>query len=742
MSREKTRLAVAGLMVLLATAGWDWANDSLEGPVQVQDVVVVHPPEGMLAGLEEKIFPRGLIGINGSGVLTGAWELDGVAFARFTQIARSGFPLAVSCPSAIPLVSSGPHRLTLRVEFPQDLVSSPITVLALSAEPSPPSLTSAIREGRRGAESGRVLRWIPQPGAAAYEVIISTAPRALPDSRRFRTGETEWALSPQDTAGFNQNPTLWWTVVPWFPGGIPGEPMEWTPLAPERVLELEKTGPRWNLKPRLSGIWAAGTAPGEEDQLRLILGGQVKDQTGPWSWQGSGNLTWLHQFSRPRLSQQESWNALFSGAYEKGSFALRGRVGSFGTEALIGSQFLGTGLPARGLELAWKSGPLRVIAYGNDPENLDGFFSSQRSGRLRVRAALARFDFPQNRGVLGIAGSRAFDPGVRWWGIPSHQGNAAALFGSWTFSPAWSAAWEAARTRSRAGEESSVTGRAWRAKIAGRFGVNQLTMSWWQTGSGFLNPLNSGLLAATVRNRNTLNLNWGWKAGGTSWHVQLNNTESSQARQQGIELGAQKPLGDRGAFQGMASLSHAANTLGSLSLGWNGKTAWGEWSQMWHWESQNGVSETRGAIFTARESSGPRLRWSAIADYSRTNLSSGSSFQTATLTLHPTWKLPAANLMLGSRLTGSWAREDLWRWDLSANWEPQARGPWKWSLEIAGGRSFPTADAHLVFSFGLAFHPGQRLATLSSPRRFATSAPAVPVFTSRSTYRTLPSLPM
>ncbi len=220
-------------------------------PVSVHEVAIVYPREGARVGRGERIVPRGVLAVTGSGTITGAWELDGVPFDRFVAVARGGEPVPVEGRVPVPVTGDGPHVLTLRVDAPASLVSDPVTIVLVGPRasllrPTAPAPGTILHVGG-GLPA---FRWTPQPGAVRYEILLSRSRRVLPGTRVIPVARSPFVPGRELLADLGPG-RLWWAVRPVYTGEVRGTPSPWQPLLvlPERAALS-------------SPSWARGGEPG------------------------------------------------------------------------------------------------------------------------------------------------------------------------------------------------------------------------------------------------------------------------------------------------------------------------------------------------------------------------------------------------------------------------------------------------------------------------------------------------
>jgi hypothetical protein len=198
-----------------------YPRGAIGGPLAVTTATIVFPVEGTIVSNGEGVYPRALLGMSGSGTVTGAWAVDGAPFDRFTATTNAGAPLEIRARAPIPPTPWGEHRLSLIVDSPR-LPEAP-SVRFESSATSATRLTIYEPADRAVIEGVPSIRWTLVPGASAYEVEILHVDgegHEL-DSRRFRTTETSW--TPKDLG----SGTLRLRVRVIYQGDTRGQPTEW-----------------------------------------------------------------------------------------------------------------------------------------------------------------------------------------------------------------------------------------------------------------------------------------------------------------------------------------------------------------------------------------------------------------------------------------------------------------------------------------------------------------------------------
>ncbi|MEA2165467.1 MAG: hypothetical protein QOK37_3594 [Thermoanaerobaculia bacterium] len=213
-----------------------YRRGSIGAPLTVNSATIVFPVTGTIVASSDAVYPRALLGVSGSGTVTGSWAIDGTPYDRFTATTKAGAPLQVKAHSPIPPTAWGQHRLSLIIESPK-LDQAP-SVLFESSLTSATRLTIYEPVERSIVEGRPRIRWTLMPGASAYEVeIVHRADdgREL-GRRRFRSTETLW--SPTDLG----SGTMQVRVRTIYQGDTKGEPTQWRTfvlLPPKALLKID-----------------------------------------------------------------------------------------------------------------------------------------------------------------------------------------------------------------------------------------------------------------------------------------------------------------------------------------------------------------------------------------------------------------------------------------------------------------------------------------------------------------------
>jgi len=229
--------------------------ESLGAPLAVTAVAITFPLPGAFIGPDEVVYPKGLLATSGTGVVIGAWLLDGVAFDRFTVPSAGGLPAKIPSSVPIPISYTGAHTLALAIENPATDLRAEVPVIRSERKASGLKLYAPEDGAVIGAEAP-VFRWSLVPGAFAYEVEVD---RGLPELPLFFTcAEAEWHPTRAQLAEIGPGARRW-RVRAVFAGGVLGEPTESRRLAvlPEAVhlslLPPDQSGPDRRFRVRWRG---------------------------------------------------------------------------------------------------------------------------------------------------------------------------------------------------------------------------------------------------------------------------------------------------------------------------------------------------------------------------------------------------------------------------------------------------------------------------------------------------------
>jgi hypothetical protein len=196
-----------------------YPTGSLGAPLSVTAAAITFPLPGTFVGPDEAVYPRGVLAIAGTGTVVGTWQLDGVAFDRFTVAAAGGLPVEIHAQLPVPASFTGSHTLALAIDNPATRIRAEVTVIRSEEKASGLRLYAPPDGAVIGAEPP-VFRWSLVPGAFGYEVEVE---RGLPElPLYFNVAEPEWRPTPAQLAAIGPGVHLW-RVRAVFTGGVRGE---------------------------------------------------------------------------------------------------------------------------------------------------------------------------------------------------------------------------------------------------------------------------------------------------------------------------------------------------------------------------------------------------------------------------------------------------------------------------------------------------------------------------------------
>ncbi|MFH1176265.1 MAG: hypothetical protein V1750_02575 [Acidobacteriota bacterium] len=534
------------------------AGSSVLAPAAVTTVAVVHPLEGTLLAEDEQLYPRALLATTGTGTIAGYWELDGVPFERFVVSARAGLPVGVSARSPIPHLGVGGHLLTARVDLPQTVRSEPVRVVlvppkgALLRLVSPAAGAASAADERGG---GPQFRWTPQPGAIAYEVLLSSRPGETPAMRRIRVREAAMTLAPETRAKLVGGP-LWWSVRPIFPGEVAGKPAPWRrvdfvahaadlpeglgagagdvrPAVAHGGADFEVTtafhqqaaddGDLRLAASEESESDPAATAGGANPDWRIDLDGAlVSNQAKDADNQSEARLpaTLTVAYEKPEKALAASVDLSFlreidpgdAGHQEAHSYVVNGRLGSrpwgllagagyFGPAGVADSTLLAVGLVRGGAEVGVQTPAGLLSAYGSYDDSPSGATSQTMSGEQRVRIASWALPVPENVGLLRLMMVDARDDGDLGAGIPAAEARSYGLLGAFQLTPSWRLDLETALSRQDETSSARGEGDAYRLGLVGELAGASVALAFNRTDASFVNPASGSLAPGGIPDR-------------------------------------------------------------------------------------------------------------------------------------------------------------------------------------------------------------------------------------------------
>lgn len=261
-------LSTFGVLRRINVALAIFKENSQAASFSIKSVAVSYPRPGTNINPAKPIWPKGILATNKSGIVKGSWLLDGVVFDRFTVTVKSGRPTPIVSHVPIPSSYTGEHRLELLVDQPQRLTSSPVSVFQSSKQHVKTGLIEPVDGYVFGMEPIS-FRWIPIPGAAAYEIEIErqSSLRTL----QFRSTDSRWLPNAAERFEIGVG-THRWRIRAIFPGNIRHDPTEWRRLVllPDKV-QLKLLRPEIDEKTaRLKVGWAGGGVMGLLYDLELL----------------------------------------------------------------------------------------------------------------------------------------------------------------------------------------------------------------------------------------------------------------------------------------------------------------------------------------------------------------------------------------------------------------------------------------------------------------------------------------
>lgn len=220
-------------------------GNSLAAPLTAQTVAITHPRNGTILSQADQIYAQAVLAGTGTGTFTGTWLWDGNAFEQFTVNITGGDRVILKTGRSLPTSFLGAHRLELRINAPNQLQSTPVTLIV---NPGAWKLEQLIGPAPGvGFLSTRppVLRWAQVPGAAKYQVGFSAEPHFRSIERWHDVEATEWAVPDRVWQDLPEG-ELYWTVRVVEVSGDTRRPLPMRRISrlPSGVLDAAQPAPR------------------------------------------------------------------------------------------------------------------------------------------------------------------------------------------------------------------------------------------------------------------------------------------------------------------------------------------------------------------------------------------------------------------------------------------------------------------------------------------------------------------
>jgi hypothetical protein len=523
------------------------AGSSLMAPVSVTTAAIVHPLDGALLAEGDRVYPRALLGTTGSGAVSGFWELDGVPFARFVTQARAGYPVSVQAGAPIPGLGFGDHELVLRIDSPQSVRSEAVRVIGVAPKAGllrlvAPPAGAAVGSDERGG--GPTFRWTAQPGAVAYELVISPDRREVRGALRARTTVSSRRLSVRERSELPPG-LYWWSVRPVFPGETAGRLAPWQELelvAPGAVQDAEEgddaapapAGPAldtslrgeqeqadaatttsgagrlplldWRLD--LGGDLLSTTAEGEDEsyEARLPATLTVLYEAEHAAAQASTDLSFLREIDPGDGGRQESHAWVADGRLYGRPWGLLGRAGYFGPSALAGASLLAAGLVRGGGEagVATPAGVLRY--YGSFDDSPSGTASSVAGDEQDVAVASWELPFAEQMGTVQVVALDASESGAPEAGVAAAEARSYGLVGALALGESWRLELEGAQSTLEPEAGEDLDGTAYRLAVSGQLAGATVQAGAQRTEAEYVNLASGSLSPGGIPDRTSADL--------------------------------------------------------------------------------------------------------------------------------------------------------------------------------------------------------------------------------------------
>ena len=363
---------------------------AISAPLAVRDAAIVYPQPGTLLAPNNPIFARGVLATSGSGVIIGAFTLDGVAYDQFTVVAGAGAPVQVESKMPIPFTSGGTHDLQLAILSPQPFASGAVRVVGVPESRTALQLISP-SEGW-SASAPAPFKWTMVPGATAYEVLIGRQPFDT-GAKVWRTSLDYWTPTGADWKGLG-NGEFYWTVKPIFAGDVRG------------------TGPAFRRVVIFSGgftLTANAPAPGPRPSSLLLS----------WSGAPEGALYFLEFFQaggNERLFTAYTREPKYLLRFPAGASDLDYTVTAFDASGVrLGEPAKGTAIAPRSSawpgsgEFKFAAGPVSVT--GMSPKDGAAVSTQQPSIGATWSGVVAPEDIALFIGTSDVTGMASIQPG-------------------------------------------------------------------------------------------------------------------------------------------------------------------------------------------------------------------------------------------------------------------------------------------------------------------------------------------
>lgn len=184
---------------------------SLGAPLDVQTLAITHPRNGTIIAQADQLYAEAILAGVGTGTITGAWLWDGNAVEQFTVNLTGGDRTTIRTSRPLPTQYLGLHRLELRITAPNQQQSAPVSVVVNPGQWKLERLIGPTPGLGFLSTQPPVLRWVPVPGAARYQVGFASEPFFGRVRHWHDVGSTEWAV-PDRLWNDLPEGEIYWTV--------------------------------------------------------------------------------------------------------------------------------------------------------------------------------------------------------------------------------------------------------------------------------------------------------------------------------------------------------------------------------------------------------------------------------------------------------------------------------------------------------------------------------------------------
>jgi hypothetical protein len=263
-----------------------------------------------------------------------------------------------------------------------------------------------------------------------------------------------------------------------------------------------------NSSPSLGG-WTAvaggtftglsGSLPSQMDTFRLTLSSQSDLGTGGWFIRHTVDASFVHEFSDPHLTLNESFNWVIEGGFQGRDWGWDAKVGYASVGFLSESQLVSPGLARGGIEAALTSPAGKLGVYGSFDDTTQGLNSGSGAGEIRVRAIGYSVPFLDHRFALSFLGLWSNQDTTAT--VNGGAGRVLGILARLDFSPEFRMVLEAAQGRDQPDGGEAYQGNGYRLGFSGIISGTAYTLNLRRIDATFANPANPGYTQEGVPDR-------------------------------------------------------------------------------------------------------------------------------------------------------------------------------------------------------------------------------------------------